>query len=178
MSAGFRKSFLGFNCDDVLNYIEKINNDFSIKQRISNEKIEDLENDCENLKSTNEQLSHQIEELNSKLYEFEKRSAEIEALSEKIGKLYLVSKTNAQTIIENANESSRLALEEVNKNISALETAQVNFEDLKNRAVSGSALFAGEIAELEESLIKTKETIKQNVSEIESCNEAVTIINE
>ena len=42
MAIGFRKSLFGFNCDDVLEYVQKTHKAFTEKEIVLNEKIEDL----------------------------------------------------------------------------------------------------------------------------------------
>ena len=42
MSVGFRKSLLGFNCSDVMEYIEKSQNRFSKREKELTEKTDSL----------------------------------------------------------------------------------------------------------------------------------------
>ena len=42
MSVGFRKSLFGFNCDDVISYIERSQKSFTEKQKELSEKVTSL----------------------------------------------------------------------------------------------------------------------------------------
>ena len=55
MSIGFRKSLFGFNCDDVMSYIENAHKQFAEKETLLNEKIADLDN---TLSDVNAQLEN------------------------------------------------------------------------------------------------------------------------
>ena len=43
MAVGFRKSLFGFNCDDVMKYIEKTHKSFAQKEATLKEQAEDLD---------------------------------------------------------------------------------------------------------------------------------------
>ena len=58
MSVGFRKSFLGFNCDDVIEYIQNSHKKFSEKENELNQKIDSLDN-------TIAHINTQLEEVKS-----------------------------------------------------------------------------------------------------------------
>ena len=121
MAIGFRKSLFGYNQDDVIEYIKKLHNNFKDKEQTFKDDISALEEKINALVENEEKLNQENHELNAKLDEFNAKKAEMERLSENIGKLYLVANTNAKTIMSNAEESSRLAESEINKNVSAIE---------------------------------------------------------
>ena len=67
MSVGFRKSLLGFNCEDVMSYIEKSHQAFSKKEKDFNAKIEELDgviknvtNELENLKNAKAEVEAEL----------------------------------------------------------------------------------------------------------------------
>ena len=176
MAAGFRKSFLGYNCDDVLKYIEKTTHENSEREIIDKEKINELSNTVTELENKNSELSAKLEELNGKLAEFEAKSDEIKKLSEGIGKLYLISKTNAQSIINAANESSNAVLEQVKKNIEIIDNAHNELFNIKTSVENNAASFSGNIDDLGASLSRVKEDIKNNTENIETRNNEFTSV--
>ena len=121
--AGFRKSFLGFNCDDVVNYIQSAQAKFSKREGELNAQIEQTEKKLEAAELQMAALLAEKEALMTELDSFKSRCDEIEQLSLSIGKLYLVSQNSAKNIINNSVESSRQANEEIFKNIDSIENA-------------------------------------------------------
>ena len=95
MSIGFKKSLLGFNCSDVINYIDKMHRAFSEKEKNFNSKIIGLEKEIDAVNLEREKLLAEKCELDRQLNEFNAKYEEIERLSENIGKLYLVAQENA-----------------------------------------------------------------------------------
>ena len=176
MSAGFRKSFLGYNCDDVLKYIEKTTRENSEREIVDKEKISELSVTLAELESTNAELSAQIDELKKKIVEFEAKSNEIKQLREGIGILYLISKTNAQGIIDAANQSGAAVLEQVNKNIETIDFAHRELMGIRNKVEQNAADFSSNLSELESSLSKVKLDIERNASEIEVKNSEFTSV--
>lgn len=168
MSAGFRKSFFGFNCNDVIEYIENTHKKFKAKTDVLTEKTEKL---SEELNSANDMYQKLLEEKNSisrRLDEFLKKSDEIERLSENIGKLYLVSQANAQAIISNAEENSSLVDREVNKNISAIDEAHLSLQQLRENIIKTSDDFIKEVDILMNSIDTTRTKITENTLKIET----------
>ena len=73
MSAGFRKSLFGFNCEDVMEYIEKSQKNFVEREKDLSEQVErlsaelDLSNDnYRKLNEEKETISKKLEEFNEK----------------------------------------------------------------------------------------------------------------
>lgn len=177
---GFRKSIMGFNRDDVTQYIDKLEAKFISREKELNEKINSLN-------QINFQINHELEDSNNQLYEvinmnnklkdelvdYKLKQAEIERLSESIGKLYLVAQANAQTIIDNAKANSAASREEVAKNIEGIENAQSNLDVLKNRLSESTAKFSDEIESIFASLNQTKQFIDEKSEEIESAEQTL-----
>ncbi len=149
---GFRKSFMGFNRDDVTNYIEALVKKYKAEENTLLARIENLNID---LKETTERAA----KLQATVDEFERKRAEIEQLSENIGKLYLVSQANAEAIIQNAKQSSSVANEEVQRNISGIEDAHLRLESLKGEVMDAAKRFNEEFMHLCSSLNDTKTTL-------------------
>ena len=156
MSAGFRKSFLGFNCDDVIKYIESAQSRFSKREGELQTEIDSLnERNNDTLKQMNE-LCTEKAAIEAELAQYRAKCDEIEQLSESIGKLYLVSQTSAKNIISNSVASSRLANEEIFKNIDCIDTAHTSLEDIKSEIEDTAKNFVNKVSELCSSLESTK----------------------
>ncbi len=162
MSVGFRKSLFGFNCDDVMGYIESTHKQFHEKETVLNEKIELLD---EKLSSANKQLEEVMaakSAIEAQLKEYTDKYDEIERLSQNIGKLYLVAQANAKAIMQNSNESSELAKEEINKNLYSIDVAHESLNSLKADIMQTSADFVAKVENLVTSLTNTRTQISAN----------------
>ena len=159
MATGFRKSLFGFNCDDVLSYIEKTNKAHTEKEIVLKEQIEDLSNENSSFKEQISELLTEKADLEGKLKEFTDKYDEIERLSQNIGKLYLVAKSNAQTVMKEAEASAELAHKEVLKNIASIQNAQEALGSIKEDIVNTSAGFAKDIDLLTKSLHDARDII-------------------
>ncbi len=171
MAAGFRKSFLGYNCDDVLNYIERTSRENNEKEIEYREKITELEENNRELMNVNSDITSRVAELEAKLGEFEAKSEEIRALSEGIGRLYLVSKSNAQAIMDSANEASRATISEVTARLEAITNTQAGLEDICRGVQSESDTFVNNVCEFSASLSALKLELEKNNEEITKHNE-------
>ena len=114
---GFRRSLMGFNRDDVLQYISNEDKKNTKKINSLNAEIVDLKN--------------KISSLNSQLEIYKDKEEEINRLADSIGALYIIAKNNAEIILENAKQSKSAASEEINKNLEILNSAQESYEDIK-----------------------------------------------
>lgn len=162
MSIGFRKSLFGFNCDDVIDYVEKAHRKFKLKSDELTQKADDLSTQLKLSQEAYDKLLAEKNEISEKLEAFTKKADEIEQLSENIGKLYLVSQTNAQAIISNAESSSELINHEVNKNLSAIDDAHASLNALRESIVKTSDSFIKEVENMLSSLDVTRQQITQN----------------
>ena len=146
MAVEFRTSFLGFNRDDVLDYIHKKDADMKILSASLKDKIKSLEEELSSIKTdfsealkNNAELSEKNEELTAKINEFEAKKDEIESLSRKIGKLYLVSKSSAKSIVDRAeetasiiNEQAQIRLKNITESICYLSTFTLSIRSSTN----------------------------------------------
>ncbi len=156
MSAGFRKSFFGFNCDDVIKYIESAQARFTKREG-------ELQSEIDALNKRNNDTLKQMDDLRAEkaiieteLSQFKAKCDEIEQLSESIGKLYLVSQTSAKNIINNSVASSRMANEEIFKNIDCIDNAHTSLEGIKSEIEDTAKSFINKVNELCSSLDNTK----------------------
>ncbi len=183
MSLGFRKSLFGFNCNDVIDYIENTHRKFKIKADSLNQKADELSKQLDLSKKDYEKLLEEKESISKKLDEFTAKAEEIERLSENIGKLYLVSQANAQAIMANSQENAELSESEVSRNISAIDEAHSSLNLLRENIVKTSDDFINKVDTLITSLDVTREQINENTKKSQEAIEnfeAVyeTIVNE
>ena len=176
--AGFRKSFLGFNCDDVVNYIQNAQAKYNKRE---NELKLEIEENEKKLAEQNSRIDSLIEEnnvLKAELEGFRSRCDEIEQLSLSIGKLYLVSQNSAKNIINYSVISSKQANDEVFKNIDCIENAHSSLEDIKENIRKTAEDFIRELDSLTASLDSTKQDlIERNENSNRSLEEFTEMFN-
>lgn len=159
MSIGFRKSLFGFNCQDVIEYIDKTHRSFSVKEKELNGKIDELSSLLDTAKKEQEKLENEKAELNAKIDSFNEKYDEIERLSENIGKLYLVAQSNAQAIMNNAKEEARVAEEEAKRNMITLDETHEALAELRSDILRTSQEFSTKFDSLVSSLSTAREKI-------------------
>ncbi len=164
MAVGFKKSLFGFNCDDVMKYIERSQKSFAEKEKDLTNQVEELSKSLDLSNENYRKLNDEKELIAKKLADFSEKYEEIERLSENIGKLYLVAQANAQAIMANSEENANLANSEVEKNLSAINDAHESLDSLRKSVIQTSNEFLGEIDGLISSLNETKETIAANIA--------------
>jgi len=178
MSVGFRKSLFGFNCDDVVSYIQKMHKSFANKTDILNEKADSLAKELALSKEDYDKLMSEKAVVEEKLNAFNEKYEEIERLSDNIGKLYLVAQANAQAIMANSLENSDLAGQEVEKNLSTIDEAHESLNALRESIVKTSEDFVNEVNTLMQSLNETREKITQNTKTSENAKEQFDTVYE
>lgn len=169
MAVGFRKGLFGFNCGDVMEYIERSHKKFAEKEKNLSAQVESLSKELDLSNENYKKLNEEKEIISQKLNEFSAKYEEIERLSENIGKLYLVAQANAQAIMKNSTDSAKLSDAEVEKNLSVIDEAHSSLEELKRDIVRTSDDFVAEVDSLIASLNETKENIASNTLDTESC---------
>lgn len=162
MGIGFKKSLFGFNCDDVVSYIESSHKSYVEKETVLNEKIEELDTSVKSLTAQMEEIKAAKAEVESQLKTYTDKYDEIERLSQNIGKLYLVSQTNSKAIMKTSQESAELSRKEIERNIATLDDAHESLSELKAKIISTSDNFIKQVEELLTSLDTTKGAIEQN----------------
>ncbi|MBE6799257.1 MAG: hypothetical protein E7525_05750 [Ruminococcaceae bacterium] len=170
MAVKFRNSLLGFNKDDVLKYV------FSVKEtETQNEqKLRSLESQTTTLSAQLEEAQSSLSDLKAdnailaqKVADFESREAEITRLSESIGKLYLVAKANAKTIINAAKENVEISKAAVNKNIETADVTTESLSDIEKELLITAEKFTAELEAIKQKLSDTKTKITDNDEVIE-----------
>ena len=162
MSVGFRKSLFGFNCDDVINYVQESHKKFSAKESELNEKIESLDKTIANVNAQLEDVKAAKASVEAQLKEYTDKHDEIERLSQNIGKLYLVAQTNAKSIIQNSTENRDIANREVEKNLHSIDNAHEQLAALKAEIMQTSNEFITKVDSLVSSLSVAREKVTNN----------------
>ena len=167
MSVGFRKSLFGFNSNDVVEYIERAQRNFNVKENALNKKLDEIKEELSRSKQLCEILANEKQSLQFQLDEFNAKYEDIERMSENIGKLYLVAQTNSKAIIENSNNNVKIADAEVERNLNTLAEAHKSLDELRLKITKTSEEFTSEVDSLIASLETTVNQINQNSSAIE-----------
>lgn len=159
MSVGFRKSLFGFNCDDVIGYIEESHKKFSAKENELNEKIDSLDSTIATINAQLEDVKAAKAVVEAQLKEYTDKYDEIERLSQNIGKLYLVAQANAKSIMQNSAENRDIANREVEKNLNSIDNAHEQLAALKAEIMQTSNDFVAKVDSLVTSLATAREQV-------------------
>ncbi len=165
MSVGFRKSLFGFNCDDVISYIEESHKKFSSKEAELNQKIDKLDNTIATVNAQLEDVKAAKASVEAQLKEYTDKYDEIERLSQNIGKLYLVAQANAKSVMQNSAENRDIANREVEKNLNSIDNAHEQLATLKNEIMQTSSDFVKKVDDLVSSLSVARTQITDNNSD-------------
>lgn len=161
MSVGFRKSLLGFNCDDVINYIQESHKKFSAKEAELNSKIENLDQTIAMVNNQLKEVMTAKAAVEAQLKEYTDKQDEIERLSQNIGRLYLVAQANAKSIMQNSTENRDITNREVEKNLNSIDTAHEQLAALKAEIMQTSNEFMSRVDSLVSSLATAREKVTQ-----------------
>lgn len=161
MSVGFRKSLFGFNCDDVIEYVEQSHKKFSQKENQLNQKIDELDSTIADINTQLEDVKAAKAVVEAQLKEYTDKYDEIERLSQNIGRLYLVAQTNAKSIMQNSAETRDLANREVEKNLHSIDNAHEALAALKAEIMQTSDDFVAKVDTLVSSLTNAREQVCQ-----------------
>ena len=172
MAVEFRTSFLGFNRDDVFEYVHKKDAEMKILSASHNEKITALNEGLSNLKNdfnealkNNVELSSENSRLSEELNAFREKAEEIESLSRKIGRLYMVSKSSAKSIVDRAEENADIINEQTRLRLSNIEQTEDSLRDITKQIVSASQKFVNDLNSLDSSLAKAKAVVSGKEAE-------------
>ncbi len=172
MATEFRSSLFGFNRDDVMNYIRKKDAEFKSDISDKNSKIKKQETELASLKAdldealkNIESLSEQNAKMSAELKDYKAREDEIESLARKIGKLYLVSKSSAKSIVDRAEESAEIISEQTKTQLANIESTEQSLQDLARRIVSTSEKYVSDLNSASRSLSEAKDTLSGKEAE-------------
>ncbi len=138
MGNGFKKEFMGYNKQEVCNYI-------SVLSQENEKALQGLREEITTLRNENA-------EIKAKLGEYENKAENIEKLSKAIGRLYVISKANADAVNAESNkiknrcrEEEQLSSEYIDSIEKLLRSAEDELKNLSEQATN-------KIDELTESL--------------------------
>ncbi len=178
MAIELRNSLFGFNKEDVLNYIHMKDREIKALAAELNAKNEDLSKQLEALKaehlsalSTIGSLTHENDILKAKAEEYDRKREDIDDMGAKIGKLYLVSKSTAKTIVEKAEESSAAVTAQTEINLENIEVAQSSLKDVAESILSVSEDFTNRINGLQSILVDIKNRVNKNTGDSSAVSE-------
>ncbi len=146
--AGFKTSFLGFNKDDVMNYIKAT-------KEANNQKINTLNKQIEELNTQNQTLKAKVDEFDSK-------REEIERLSQSIAKMHIIACANAKTIMEKTAENMSVSQQQVDANVKCANDASLALSDIRSKLTDCYSEFCEKVDTLSISLDEMKLNIDQN----------------
>jgi chromosome segregation ATPase len=167
----FRNSLFGFNKDDVMSFVmESKESENTLKKKINelNGKIETLNNDIEGLQTKYEETKKILSETEEQLESYRQREEALTALSESIGRLYLVAKANAESVMASANESAEKSMYAVDKNIAIAENAESELKEISDTLNEKTREYLEAVADLKQQLEDTRKTVaeaKENIAE-------------
>ena len=164
---GFRRSLMGFNREDVLNYI-------TLEDKKNAKKIKKLDDEIKELSARNLYLTQEIDNLNNALLEYKNKEDEINRLAESIGALYIIAKNNAEIILDNSLKSKDAAINETQKNIELLKSAQENYINIKNELSKITSSFANNIDSALSSINTTEKNIEDNFKNASEAEKVLT----
>ncbi len=172
MAIKFRSSFLGFNRDDVLEYVHKKDADMKILSASMNDKIKALEEELSSLKAdfgaavkNNRELTDKNRELEAQICTYKDKEEEIESLSRKIGKLYLISKSSAKSIVDRAEESASIINEQARIRLANITETEDSLHDITKQIVAASEKYVSELSIIENSLAEAKVKVSERDAE-------------
>lgn len=167
MATKFRKSFFGFNSDDVNDYINKTHKEHSEEVTVLNEKIESLSDSLSVAETNLRKIASENAQLQAKLKVYTDKYDEIERLAQNIGKLYVVANANAKAIMESAESNIDISKSEVEKNFKNADDIQKSL--LNTRAEITKT--AAEFSERLDGLLRDLEIAKTSVSDNEKSSD-------
>ena len=172
MSIEFRNSFLGFNKDDVLSYVHLKDCELKNLSNNLNARIDELQKQLEDLKAehlsalnTVGALTRENTGLKEKVDEYDKKATELETMSANIGKLYLVSKATAKSIVDKSEENSAIVAQQTEKQLKNIDDTQASLKNIAENILSASKNFVSRLDELQFALHEAKGKVNDNTSE-------------
>lgn len=165
MAIKFRNSLLGFNKEDVHNFVMSAKeNEYKYENTIKDleKSIAELNNNISNLNNELNAIKDELAVANEKVKDFEAREEAITKLSQSIGRLYLVAQTNAKAIANATKENIEASRKAVDMNINAAENAENDFIDIEQQLNEKIKTFNNEMTLLRVRLSETKERLEEN----------------
>jgi chromosome segregation ATPase len=158
MAGLFKNSLFGYKKEAVIGFVAESKE----KIRAKDNEIAKLKKELDILNNKNQELEAKVVELTAVTEDFKAREEAITKLSESIGKLYLVAKSNADSIMTSALKTAEDSAETVQKNITAADSAYAEFTKLEEILSDNINRFSKEISSIKEKLQDVKEKAIEN----------------
>ena len=172
MAVEFRNSLFGFNKDDVLSYVHLKDSELKHLSNTLNAKINELKEQLETLKAEHlatldivETLSAENSEMKKQVDEYNKKANELDIMAANIGKLYLVSKASAKSIVDNSEESAMLVSEQSHMQLTNIDDAQNSLQSIAEDILSASKSFVARLDEFQTTLNSVKGRVNENITQ-------------
>lgn len=153
--AGFRSSLLGFNKDDVMNYIKA-------SKEANNQTVNSLKEQIDTANKKIEELNALNARLENKIAEFTAKQDEIEKLSQSIAKMHIIASANAKTIMEKSAENIEISKAQVDSNIKCADEASAALAEIRAKLTECCGEFCDKVDTLTFSLDEVKSSIDEN----------------
>ncbi len=155
MTAKFRKSLIGFNQNDVIEYIKEL----SLTAKNTEQELNSL---LSEEKRKNELLAKTNAVLGEKLAFFEEKYEELNKLCEDVARVYLTTKTSSKIIIDSTKENCDAMQEQVDMNINTLSEVQAALVKLQEQVNQTAQIYSNEVESVSECLTSAKSIIDAN----------------
>lgn len=143
-------------------------NNFKKKITELNGKIDTLQSDLQALKTMHEETEKVLNETEAQLEAYHQREDALTALSESIGRLYLVAKANAESVMASANESAEKSMQAVDKNIEITANAEDELKEISDILNEKTREYLEAVTDLKKHLEDTRKSVieaKENIAE-------------
>lgn len=167
MTAKFRKSLIGFNQNDVIEYIKEVSASAKAKE-------EELNTLLAEEKKKNEVLTKTNAVLGEKLAFFEEKYQELNQLCDEVARVYLTTKASSKAIIDTTKENCNAMQEQVDMNINTLNEVQAALLKLKEQVTETANVYSDEVNNVSECLTSAKSIINANKAK---CADAINEFN-
>lgn len=165
----FKTSVSGFNKQDVINYIELINNQYRKMEASYKQEIEQLRNNndptdynkiIDDLKAENDELKKQITEIDPNPY---REKAELyDKMSSQLGSIIIMANEKADDIINTTNDKVSDAKHNINKQIDMLN------KQLYNEFLLAVESYSDEFKEFNKSIAEILNTLNDKSEQIKN----------
>ena len=143
-------------------------NNFKKKITELNSKIDTLQNNIESLQAIHKETENVLSETEAQLEAYRQREDALTALSESIGRLYLVAKANAESVMASANESAEKSMQAIDKNIEIAANAEDELKEISDILNEKTREYLEAVADLKQQLENTRKSVteaKENIAE-------------
>ena len=142
-----------------------LSDELGLKISALEEKLSQLQDEHEFTLKTVATLSMENDKLKVIAKEYEERSEEINMLSANVGKLYLMSRTTAKTMVDNAEENSELASKQTAMHLENISDTQDSLKEVAQSILAASQAFVEKLDTLNTSLEAAKTKVRENNEE-------------